>query len=550
MRRLGLVAILLVAELANAAVALDSFSNSSCGDAGVACLSGGTTLSYPLTVGAGSDRALAVATAIVADFNEEVTGVTFNGISLTRVLARTSEVGSEKVDLWVLPIGTPPPSGTFNVVVTAGPTGPTAIRSGAFSVTGVDPVTPFTGLAAIARGFDGVFASGEQVETTLKIPSSGPNDLVISYICNGDSIVSTPQTQRWINNTDNSSSCNNDAGATAPGGATSLSWRVEPDHGIFLAASFKAVAGTKRLQKKTSMLLDPARSDKLQAQAVGAAAPAIWVAGGEDGIDNYRSVYKSTDGISWTTVSATALPVKNTDVASLVHNGLMWILGGADMSLNPKNVVWYSSDGSTWTVPSAPGVLPAARRNAVAVVFKSKMWVIGGSSSLLSTSATNTVYSSADGSSWATETVTGLGARTAAVGAVLGSKIWLIGGKDATDTLTDTIYSSTDGVNWSLSGTFPQTLEHGSAIAHDGYIWVAVGANQSLYRSANGTTWTRLTDLPASQLAGSLASLGGFLYFISGNNLADVYRYDAVGDTWFKTGALPAARGWPGALTY
>jgi hypothetical protein len=54
----------------------------------------------------------------------------------------------------------------------------------------------------------------------------------------------------------------------------------------------------------------------------------------------------------------------------------MWIVAGTDGSAK-KNDVWNSANGVTWTEVTSSTIF-SARENLASLVFDSKMWVIGG----------------------------------------------------------------------------------------------------------------------------------------------------------------------------
>ncbi|KAK3608788.1 hypothetical protein CHS0354_006829 [Potamilus streckersoni] len=69
---------------------------------------------------------------------------------------------------------------------------------------------------------------------------------------------------------------------------------------------------------------------------------ALWVIGGRDG--SYKNdVWKSTDGINWTRVTAAAGFTGRESHTATVFGGALWIIGGNDGSF--KNDVWKSTDG-------------------------------------------------------------------------------------------------------------------------------------------------------------------------------------------------------------
>jgi len=87
-------------------------------------------------------------------------------------------------------------------------------------------------------------------------------------------------------------------------------------------------------------------------------------------------IYNSNDGVNWATVESTTYPAR-LGPRSLVFDNQMWIIGGRDVETGYINDVWQSSDGITWTQVTASAEFSERVLHSV-VVFDDKMWVIGG----------------------------------------------------------------------------------------------------------------------------------------------------------------------------
>lgn len=236
----------------NAAVTYDTSASGNCGvSGGTACTAGGTTLTYPITIGSGSNRALVVFVAFSSvsyydicprlnnnDSLMPLLGVTHAGVNLKLQSVKINNDCTLGFSLWSLPEGTQPTSGTNDIVVTVrNVASDSIIHSGAVAASGVDQSNPFTSIA-----FKGEFQDTSKV-AQLQLPESGASDLVVSFVCNGTSVGSTPQTQRWVRNVDNMSICNNSGGATAAGGTKYLSWNVGADFWAIYGLSLRAAGG-------------------------------------------------------------------------------------------------------------------------------------------------------------------------------------------------------------------------------------------------------------------------------------------------------------------
>jgi hypothetical protein len=211
-------------------------------------VSGASSLTYALTVGTDSNRAMAVFVVVgnqCGDLYPTVSGVTYAGVALSQVASKDSTFTMcggatskpTRLSIWSLPAGTQPKSGTNNVVVTlSGALAATqVIHSAAVSAAGVDQTTTFTS--------NNVADAEATTPVTVTLGSSGLNDLVASFAYNGGSITgaSSPQTLRQLLNINNVFTSNNSGLATAPGGTTSLSWDVDNTETDGMAAvSFKA----------------------------------------------------------------------------------------------------------------------------------------------------------------------------------------------------------------------------------------------------------------------------------------------------------------------
>ncbi len=169
-----------------------------------------------------------------------------------------------------------------------------------------------------------------------------------------------------------------------------------------------------------------------------------WIIGGSDSART-QSVYKSSNGITWTLVTSTAGFGARNQHAVIAYGGKLWVIAGYTSSR--KNDVWSSSDGTTWTqVTVTSGFL--ARWGLTSWVFNNKMYISGGETG--TNTWANDVYSSTDGATWTQETGSAFASgRWFCNSIVFNNKIYIFGGKTNT-TLTTQIYVSTDGINFAL----------------------------------------------------------------------------------------------------
>src|SRR3569623_1061649 len=106
----------------------------------------------------------------------------------------------------------------------------------------------------------------------------------------------------------------------------------------------------------------------------------LWMVGGWDGTTLKNDVWRSADCVTWTLYIASAAFAARADHQLIVFNNKLWLLGGNGGGR--RNDVWYSSNGSDWTLASGGGAAFSfpVRGGHQAAVFKEKMWVIGGDS--------------------------------------------------------------------------------------------------------------------------------------------------------------------------
>ena len=159
--------------------------------------------------------------------------------------------------------------------------------------------------------------------------------------------------------------------------------------------------------------------------------------------------------------------------SSVVHDGKIWVIGGAHdtaVSTIYMNSVHYSSNGESWTEATASANW-TARHGHTSVVHDGKMWVIGGATGYMSYK--NDVWHSPNGVNWTQATPSAnWSARLGHTSVVHGGKIWVIGGYDGT--YKNDVWYSSDGVQWtqaSASAPWAARYDH-TSVVDDGKIWV------------------------------------------------------------------------------
>jgi hypothetical protein len=94
-----------------------------------------------------------------------------------------------------------------------------------------------------------------------------------------------------------------------------------------------------------------------------------------------QTVYKSSDGVTWTAVSASPWGIARTAYGYVAANSKVYILGGDDTSGTSTNTVYSSSDLITWTNETYSFTW-SARTEPGAIYLGGKIYVLGGSGSL------------------------------------------------------------------------------------------------------------------------------------------------------------------------
>lgn len=112
----------------------------------------------------------------------------------------------------------------------------------------------------------------------------------------------------------------------------------------------------------------------------------------------YNDVWSSTDGNTWTQVTAAAAFLPRTNPAVFVHKDKLYVVGGKDNGGNLLNDVWTSTDGNSWTqLTTASAFTP--RWGHQVVVYNNQLFLVGGETSTTETS--NELWvSEDDGANW------------------------------------------------------------------------------------------------------------------------------------------------------
>lgn len=163
----------------------------------------------------------------------------------------------------------------------------------------------------------------------------------------------------------------------------------------------------------------------------------MYLYGGDTASGAVDDVWFSVDGKTWTNLTMAATGTGRYVHSSMYFKNLLWIIGGVNTAITPLNDVWSSPDGQTWTLRNA-AAFAAGRYDMASTVYNNRMWLIGG---VMGVTLDANVYASADGVTWTPITVTpGFGARGGAaavtfktptsVNAYHYETMWVLGGNN------------------------------------------------------------------------------------------------------------------------
>ena len=218
-----------------------------------------------------------------------------------------------------------------------------------------------------------------------------------------------------------------------------------------------------------------------------------------------NSVWSSSDGATWTATPRVVTPVNDNiwegreRIGAAVFQDKLWVIGGnrypafGNVNSNgvPLNDVWSSTDGATWTKVTAAAQF-TARTNPAVLTHNSKLYVIGGKNA--SNTLLNEVWTSTDGATWTQVNVaTPFTARWGHNVVSFNGNLFLVGGRTADGVQSDLWVSEDDGVNWTkITAGDPRVLPgiftgraYFSMFVHQNAIWMIGGE----FQDATGYTY-------------------------------------------------------------
>jgi len=216
-------------------------------------------------------------------------------------------------------------------------------------------------------------------------------------------------------------------------------------------------------------------------------------AGGTLWMIGHRSVWFSTDGITWRRADHDGGWGERYGATKVFFAGRLWLMGGGNSWARFESDVWSSTDATQWVrVTTAPW---PARRGHRTLVFGDRLWVLGGGASSGRVDATPTVelrdvWSSPDGVTWTRET--GQAPWTTVECALVRvDRFWVLGAGDA--------WSSSDGRAWTrVARDLPALARRGGGCAvFKNQLWVFGGigpagvTTNDVWSSVDGREWRR-----------------------------------------------------------
>jgi N-acetylneuraminic acid mutarotase len=269
-----------------------------------------------------------------------------------------------------------------------------------------------------------------------------------------------------------------------------------------------------------------------------------------------NDVWKSSDGITWTQVTAHAQFAPRYQHSAYVLNGKLWVLGGRNATGGvPGTYVgdaWSTTDGATWTkenvnVLSAGFLMPAVQESGKATIF-------GG----LQAAFTNNVWQSTDGANWSELTTNAQFTPRHTSGTEFNGQMWIIGGGivpgSPGTSVTNEIWRSSDGLNWTRvvpNGAVFSARDRHAVVSFNNQLWVIGGWDElpslggtgtrfnDVWSSPDGVNWTQHTPAGGTifspRLGHSALVYGGKLWVIGGDIDGGTPTETVVNDVWSTT---------------
>ena len=237
------------------------------------------------------------------------------------------------------------------------------------------------------------------------------------------------------------------------------------------------------------------------------------IAVGNDESGTYSTIQRSSDGLSWSYITANN-PFSLSAYAVFYVNNI-WIIGGQSTSIGVPPIIW-STDGINFFPPSS---FPATAGTTVFdISYDSTKFIATVSTGL---TATASLLWSLDGKSWYQIYTGGFSSGAVAV-ANDGLGMWVACGQSILAPSVFRIQWSMDGVNWINAVTVPSFFSFGNSVSYANGLWhiggTATNPLNSILVSTDGKNWT-------GQTSGIITTVNSIVY---------------LKDVWYATGSVDA----------
>jgi hypothetical protein len=236
------------------------------------------------------------------------------------------------------------------------------------------------------------------------------------------------------------------------------------------------------------------------------------------GILSANKSVKSTDGVTWSLLSATVQ-----EIYAIGRNSSHIILGGIN-----GRTSYSTNEGTTW---STPVVIPSMTTNAIrAIVWNGSYFMLVGDA--------GRVYTSPDGITWTSRTTAANGVFS---GVNIGSLAWNGSVWLACSQSSNRVGTSPDGVTWTSSTANLAATTFGTSVIRsamwDGTKFIIGGNLGRIATSPDGSAWTYNGTLAAATTAAGEAGIPYVSTIMC--NTAKTQYVAAPGSVPYNAGTLP-----------
>ncbi|RMB56732.1 hypothetical protein EAX61_13070 [Dokdonia sinensis] len=220
----------------------------------------------------------------------------------------------------------------------------------------------------------------------------------------------------------------------------------------------------------------------------------VWVVGGHVGFGppyftTTSQVWRSENGANWLSVSTNQFPARTGHTLNVI-DGKMIMIGGINLDAGEDyGDIWSSTDGLTWTLESASAIFGNVYHHTV-TAFNGRWYLTFGSN----------VYSSNNGIDWVFEATTGFAAANYQKTVILNDTLYVLGGHTSSTIPVNEVWKTTDGTTWeevTLAGDiFNPRINHTLTAYEDKAFLIGGRAGTTIFRdiyySEDMENWTQV----------------------------------------------------------